>query len=173
MVLSVIISSCYVFSVHILNHYTDREYSQYKESYKLAFLDRHKTVLIVLGVIAMVSAVSLSSLLGIVPLLIVLVASVAGLVYSFEIVPEAVSRVVRIRRLRDIPASKNLLMAFAWSLIAVFVPVYEMHRRLDAGKWGQLGIVFLYTFTLVFARSTLLDIRISREISWLATRRSR
>ncbi len=159
MLLSVIISSCYVFSVHILNHYTDREYAQYKESYKLSFLERHRVLLIVLGAVSMLTGIILSAFLGLVPFVILLFASAAGLVYNFRIVPAPIAKVIRISRLRDIPASKNLLMALAWCVITAFVPVFEMHRTFDAEIWRQLIIVFIFIFTLVFTRSTLLDIR--------------
>jgi len=157
--LSVLISACYVFGVHILNHFTDREYAQYKESYKLSFLDHYRIPLIILGVISMLAAIAFSSFLGMIPLIILLFASISGLIYSFRIVPAPIARIIGISRIRDIPASKNLLMALAWCVITAFVPVFEMHRAFDAEKWRQLFVVLVYTFTLVFTRSTLLDIR--------------
>jgi 4-hydroxy-3-methylbut-2-enyl diphosphate reductase len=50
-------------------------------------------------------------------------------------------------------------MAVAWCVITAFVPVFEMNRVFDADVWRQLTVVFIFTFTLVFTRSTLLDIR--------------
>jgi (E)-4-hydroxy-3-methyl-but-2-enyl pyrophosphate reductase len=157
--LSSFISSCYVFGIHILNHYTDREYAQYKESYKLTFLDKHKNLLVILGVVSLFCAILMSLRLGVIPFVILLFASVSGLIYSFKIVPAPIAKIVKITRLRDIPASKNLLTALAWCVIIAFVPVFEMQRTLDAEKWRQLAIVMAFTFTLVFTRSTLLDVR--------------
>lgn len=153
------ISSCYVFAIHILNHYTDREYAQYKESYKLTFLDKHKSLLVILGALSLFGAIILSVRLGPVPFVILLFASISGLIYNFKIIPRQIAKIVKITRLRDIPASKNLLIALAWCVIIAFVPVFEMHKTLDAEKWRQLAIVLAFTFTLVFTRSTLLDIR--------------
>ena len=158
-VLSTFIASCYVFAIHILNHYTDREYAQYKESYRLAFLERNKYPLVIMGIISLLCAIVMSLRLGIIPFIILLFASTSGLIYNFKIIPQKISKFIKITRLRDIPASKNLLTALAWCVIVTFVPVFEMHKKLDPEKWRQLFIVLFFTFALVFTRSTLLDIR--------------
>ena len=159
MVLSAAVSACYVFAMHILNHYTDPEHAQYKESYKLAFLDWHKKLLITLGAISIISAAVMSALLGLAPLIVLLFASISGLIYNFRVVPGPMARMLRFSRIRDIPASKNLLMALAWCVVTMLIPVFEMGKTFSTETLRQMLIVFMFTFTLVFTRSTLLDIR--------------
>ncbi len=154
MTLPITIAACYVFAQHILNHFTDREYSLYKESYKLGFLERTKWVLIPLGALAAVSAVALSAALGWLPFAIVCFATVMGLIYNLPILPFP-----RLRRLRNIPASKNIGMAGAWCVITVILPLFEQPASMSGALLLNVGVVFLFAFTMVFARSMILDMR--------------
>jgi (E)-4-hydroxy-3-methyl-but-2-enyl pyrophosphate reductase len=154
MPLPITIAACYVFAVHILNHFTDPEYSRYKESYKLGFLARYKGVLIALGTLAAAAAMALSAVLGWVPLAILGFTTLMGLIYNLPILPLG-----RVRRIRDIPASKNIGMAGAWAVITVVLPLFEQRPALTAGLMLNFGVVFLFAFTLVFVRSMILDMR--------------
>ena len=157
MPLPIAIAACYVFACHVLNHFTDPEYALYKESHKHAFLERRKRALIPLGIVAAAAGVGLSAALGWVSFLIVCFFTLMGLVYSLPILPRFGAG--RVRRVRDIPASKDLGIAGAWSVITVVLPVLE-----DAARWSTHlllsgGVAFLFAFTMVFARTMVLDMR--------------
>jgi len=152
--LPITLAACYLFAQHILNHFTDREYSLYKESYKLDFLERNKWVLIPLAVLAAVAALALAAALGWVPLAIACFATLLGLTYNVPIFPFR-----RLRRIRDIPASKNLGMAGAWCVITAVLPLFMQPGPLTTTLLLGAGIVFLFAFTMVFARSMILDMR--------------
>jgi 4-hydroxy-3-methylbut-2-enyl diphosphate reductase len=154
--LSVAVSGLYIFAIHILNHYTDREYAQYKESYKLNILEKYKKGLVAAGVIAAVGGVGLSALISPLALGLMIFATVMGLIYSLPIVPRRVAKAIRVRRMRDIPTSKNLATALAWCLTIVVLPVLELQSRLEV---LATLTVFVFAFAVVFARSTLLDLR--------------
>jgi len=154
MPLPIAIAAFYVFAIHILNHFTDPEYSLYKESYKLGFLKRYRWVVIPLGALAAASAVALSTALGPVAFGIVVFTTVMGLIYSLPILPFR-----RVRRVRDVPASKNIGMAGAWSVITAILPVFEEPVRLTTEMALGIGVVFVFAFTMVFARSMILDMR--------------
>jgi 4-hydroxy-3-methylbut-2-enyl diphosphate reductase len=154
MPLPITIAACYVFAVHILNHFTDPEYSLYKESYKLGFLEQHKRVLVPLGALAAASAVALSAALGWVPFAIVCFATLMGLIYNLPILPFP-----RLRRIRNIPASKNIGMAGAWCVITVIPPLFEQPVSFNYALLLNVGVVFLFAFTMVFVRSMILDMR--------------
>ena len=154
--ISVAVSGLYIFAIHILNHYTDREYAQYKESYKLNVLEKYKKGLVAAGIFAAVGGVGLSGLISPLALGLMMFASVMGLIYSLPVVPRRLAKAIRVRRLRDIPTSKNLATALAWCLTIVVLPVLELRSRPDV--LGTLT-VFVFAFAVVFARSTLLDLR--------------
>jgi len=154
MPLPITLAACYVFAIHILNHFTDPEYSLYKESYKLGFLEPHKRVLVPLGALAAASAVALSAALGWVPFAIVCFATLMGLIYNLPILPFR-----RLRRIRNIPASKNIGMAGAWCVITVIPPLFEQPVPFSHALLLNVGVVFVFAFTMVFVRSMILDMR--------------
>ncbi len=154
--LSVLVSGFYIFAIHVLNHYTDREYAQYKESYKLNVLEKHKAVFVTAGLVAAGAGLVLSAVMGPMALGVMAFATLMGLTYSLPIVPKEIARFIRVRRVRDLPMSKNLGTALAWCLMIVVLPVLELGRRLDV---LPTLTVFAFSFAVVFARSTLLDLR--------------
>ncbi|MBN1919131.1 MAG: 4-hydroxy-3-methylbut-2-enyl diphosphate reductase [Verrucomicrobia bacterium] len=157
MPLPIAVAACYVFACHILNHFTDPEYALYKESHKHAFLERYKRVLIPLGVVAAATGIGLSAVLGWVPFAIVCFLTLMGLIYSLPIVPRFVAR--RLRRMRDIPSSKDLGIAGAWAVITVVLPLFEDTARWSTHRLLGGGVAFLFAFTIVFARTMVLDMR--------------
>jgi (E)-4-hydroxy-3-methyl-but-2-enyl pyrophosphate reductase len=154
--LSVAASGFYIFAIHVLNHYTDREYAQYKESYKLNVLEKYKKGLVTSGLAAGVGAVVLSALISPLAFGLMVFATLMGIVYNLPVVPRNVAQVVKIRRLRDFPMSKNLGTALAWCLTIVLLPVLELRARLE---FLPTLTVLVFAFAMVFARSTLLDLR--------------
>ncbi|HET6495999.1 MAG TPA: UbiA family prenyltransferase, partial [Thermoleophilia bacterium] len=157
MPLPIMIAACYVFACHILNHFTDREYALYKESHKHAFLEGRKQVLIPLGIVAAGAGVALSVALGWVAFVIVCFFTFMGLVYSLPILPRFGAG--RLRRVRDIPASKDLGIAGAWSVITVVLPLLEDPARWSTHRLLSAAVVFVFAFTMVFARTMVLDMR--------------
>ncbi len=154
--LSVAVSGLFIFALHVLNHYTDREYSQYKESYKLNVLERYKKGLVIAGIVAAYGAVGLTALISSLAFGLMAFATVLGLVYNLPIVPRKIANAIKIRRLRDLPMSKNLGTALAWCLTIILLPVLELQSRLE---FLPTLTVFVFCFALVFSRSTLLDLR--------------
>jgi len=154
--LSVVLSGLYIFAIHVLNHYTDREYAQYKESYKLNVQEKHKVALVTAGLLAALGGVVLSAFIGPVALGLMVLATSMGLAYNVPIVPKKIAKVIGIRRVRDLPMSKNLGTAFGWCLMIVVLPVLELGRRLEL---LPTVTVFAFSFAVVFARSMLLDLR--------------
>jgi len=154
--LSVLVSACYIFAIHVLNHFTDREYAQYKESYKLNVLEKHKTGLVAAGFTAAGAGVALSALISPVALGLILFGTLLGLAYSMPLVPKVIAKLIKVRRVRDIPMSKNLGTALAWCLMIVVLPILELGRKIEV---RPTLTVFAFSFAAVFARSTLLDLR--------------
>ncbi len=152
---SALIGLFYVFSVHLLNHFTDKEYFRYKESHKVAFLQGHQFGLVILGVLSAASALVISALLGLVPFIIILSATFLGLLYGIRIVPRKISNITRIKKLRDFPASRNFAVAISWATVTAIIPLFEA----DSGFGLGTAVAFLFVFTLVFTRSALMDMR--------------
>lgn len=154
--LSVATAGFYIFAIHVLNHFTDREYSQYKESYKLNVLEKYKKGLVTAGLVAAAGALVLAWLISPLAMALMVLGTFLGIIYNLVIVPKSLAKVLRIRRLRDFPMSKNLGTALAWCLTIVLLPILELGAKVEPAP--TLTVV-AFAFAMVFARSTLLDLR--------------
>ena len=153
--LSLISVGLATFALHLLNHYTDPEYTSYRESYKLEFFNKNKMVLVPLGFSSIITAIALAMLEGTGPLIFMSAVALLGLIYSFHIVPVPLRKLAKFARLRDIPASKDVGVAVVWGLVTSIYPML-----CEGGRSTLLVVTaFIFTFTLVFARSMLLEIR--------------
>jgi (E)-4-hydroxy-3-methyl-but-2-enyl pyrophosphate reductase len=153
--LSMISVGLAIFALHLLNHYTDPEYTSYRESYKLEFFNKNKKLLIPLGFISIIAALTLAMVAGTGPFIFMSAVALLGLIYSFNIVPSSLRNLAKIARLRDVPASKDVGVAVVWGLITSVYPVLCEGSRLTPPEITT----FIFAFTLVFTRSMLLEIR--------------
>ena len=93
------------------------------------------------------ATVVLSSLISPVALALIVFATSMGLAYNLPIVPKRIARLIGIRRLRDLPMSKNLGTALAWCLMIVVLPILEVGRRADP---LPTLMAFVFSFAVVF-----------------------
>jgi 4-hydroxybenzoate polyprenyltransferase len=77
-----------------------------------------------------------------------------GLLYSVRIFPESWLRVVKVTKLKDIPASKTIFVAAGWSVVATLLPSLRESHTLGF----QTLFAFSVVFVLVFVRSAVFDI---------------
>jgi len=143
------------FALHLLNHYTDPEYTAYRESYKLDFFSENRNLFILLGFGALAGAVTLSALTGTASFIFLGIVIMLGLIYNFRIVPPSLRGYIRFSRPRDIPASKDVGVAVVWGLLTSVYPLLNAHQDMTA----SVLVAFVFAFTLIFARSMLLELR--------------
>jgi (E)-4-hydroxy-3-methyl-but-2-enyl pyrophosphate reductase len=145
----------YVFAMHILNHFTDWTAVKFSEPARLAFYSRNKKGLILLGSLAALGALIIALTMGTWPFLLILAMSVLGVVYRIPLIPKRWPGLLGYRCLQDIPASKDLFLALAWTTVAVITPLLAVHSPLTAAT----GVALLFTFTMAFIRSVLFSIK--------------
>lgn len=157
LILPLLIAVGYVFSMHILNHFADRESVAINEPLREEVFQRHQAIFIIVGIIAGLLALTGAAWSGLEPFLLVFFATVTGAAYSFPVVPRILVPLVNFRRLKDIPASKDIVVALAWSSITVLLPAYATER----GQFLPAGLlsVWSFAFLLVYIRCLLLDIK--------------
>ena len=144
----------YIYAMHILNHFLDKEAGQYNEPDRAQFLAKHHVFLIGSGVASAAAALFLCALLGSLPFWLVLAMSVLGLLYSVPVIPARLEGRIGIQSLKDIPGSKTISAAMAWAVIVAVLPavaVGQLHP-------GSAGLAFVYTMVLVFVRCAFFDI---------------
>jgi 4-hydroxy-3-methylbut-2-enyl diphosphate reductase len=143
-------TSLYVFSIHILNHFTDIRAMEINEPARHIFYKKHQKSLIAAAVIASVGSLTSAAFLGFLPFIILLVATSTGVAYSVRFFPPAIFAALGYRRLRDVPGSKEILVALAWATVISLVP-----SAASPGKTPLAGVtvVFLYSGALAFIRT--------------------
>lgn len=144
----------YIYAMHILNHFLDKEAGQYNEPDRAQFLAKHQGFLIGSGVLSAVAALFLCAMLGTVPFVLVLVMSALGLLYSVPVIPPRLERRIGIHSLKDIPGSKTISAALAWAVIVAVLPA------LAVGGFHPFGaaLAFVYALVMVFVRCAFFDI---------------
>ncbi|WP_309474827.1 4-hydroxy-3-methylbut-2-enyl diphosphate reductase [Dissulfurirhabdus thermomarina] len=140
----------FVFAVHTLYRLLDHEAGRYNDPLRARFVSQHKGFMAAASAAALAGALAAAAHLGRLALPFLL--SLAGLaaLYCAQLLPA----VRRHRLARHVPGSKALLVALAWSSVAVLMPG-------DAWRppWnGEVLAVFGLAAVLVYIRSVLLEI---------------
>ncbi|MBN1257450.1 MAG: 4-hydroxy-3-methylbut-2-enyl diphosphate reductase, partial [Planctomycetes bacterium] len=141
----------YIFSVYIFNRRSLTPLSETGLKMLGGFYQRYRTILFTLaGILSLVSFIMAWQF----PHLVILLAItyIGGIVYSFPLLP----RGMRWRRLKDIPASKDIFVASAWAVIVAGVPVFISD---NPPIWGAIAGSAVFVFLLVFGKTMALDLR--------------
>ena len=153
------IPALYVFAMYLSNHLLYKHDLGNQDRIKLFGLPRYTALRLILTMISLLLALALSIRLGVYTFLLLLLASIAGIVYSIPLIPHQWQVYTQFRRLKDIPASKDIFLAGAWASIAVGIPLL---CGLDSPGIHTV-ICFIFIATIVFIRSVLQDIRDIQE----------
>lgn len=149
----VLIAFLYVQSMHILNHLTGSKADRFNEPDRARFYEDRKASLTVIALASGAAGLVIAYLQGWLPFLVLLVISLLGLSYRLVLIPAAFGAVA-VRRIKDIPGSKTVLIALAWGAVTAALPpvsVFGAYRATDA-------LIFLWAAALVFVRTAFFDI---------------
>ncbi len=148
----ILIALLYVFSMHTLNRLTGIEEDHYNDPYRAVFYEENMIGLAALAIAAGGAGLLVALILGLFPFLMLLIMSLLGLSYNLYLVPERFSK-IKIRRIKDIPGSKTILISAAWGIVVAAFP---------AAATGPLnlsaGLTVVWCIGLVFVRSAFFDI---------------
>jgi (E)-4-hydroxy-3-methyl-but-2-enyl pyrophosphate reductase len=147
-------AALYIYAMHILNHFLDKEAGKYNDPDRSHFLAKHRGFLIGSGVASAFGSMSLCLEMGWWPLGLITVMSVLGLLYTAPLLPGFVVRGFGFQRLKDIPGSKTFSASLAWAFVVAVLPAVALEGAL---LWGTV-LAFMYTLCLVFVRCSLFDI---------------
>ena len=148
-ILNILTASFYVYSMHALNRFTDRQYIGIISSFREDSYLKHDTMYVTIAILSLLAALTLSFVAGVAPFLVLLSISCFGVLYNAKILPQN----WRFRRLRDLPGSKNVSVATAWAIVVAVLPQIEMSMSITL----SMTLAFLFTFAVVFVRSALSD----------------
>jgi 4-hydroxy-3-methylbut-2-enyl diphosphate reductase len=151
----ILISMLYVQSMHILNHLMGRKSDRFNDPERADFYVRKQVWLFVLASIAGAAGLFTAFTLGIVPFVILLMMSVLGLSYNLRVIPGELVGKSGMKRLKDIPGSKTMLIALAWGVVTSLFPAFGASA--DHFYPGTLA-AFIWSSGLVFARTALFEV---------------
>ena len=144
----------YVFSMHVLNRFLDKEASAYNDPGTALFYATHKTFLIITSLIGICAGLILSLSLGIAQFLLFLALTILGLVYSIPIIPWRLGYLGRYGKIKDLPGSKNITEALAWGTISSLLPIIGWPKPF----WPGVLVSFFFVSSMCYIRSGLFDI---------------
>ena len=144
----------YVFSMHVLNRFLDKEASAYNDPSTARFYTTHKTFLIIISLIGICAGLILSLSLGIAQFLLFLALTILGLVYSIPIIPWRLGYLGRYGKIKDLPGSKSIAEALAWGTISSLLPIIGWPKPF----WPGVLVSFFFVSSMCYIRSGLFDI---------------
>ncbi len=153
-----IVAGLYINSMYILNHLTNIQANQYEEIFKTDYILSHKRISMAVFLFTGVASVVISALLGWAEFILILVACVAGVLYHINIMPKNNLPFLKNRKLKDIMLSKDLGIAFAWSIVCVSVPYARENYYLTLPNPDTI-LTFIYLFVIVFIRTIFHDLQ--------------
>jgi 4-hydroxybenzoate polyprenyltransferase len=149
--LSAIIPFLVAFSIYNLNRKTDEDEDAINRQDRFAFTKRYEIPLYYGAVLSLGAALALSAMHGIPSLMATAAPFLLGILYSFRWLPKWFGY----RRLKEIPAVKNIVVACAWAILLSLLPVFLNHGMPDS----RTAITFLLFFMWGFMASLIPDIR--------------
>lgn len=143
--------SLVVFSVYNLNRKTDVAEDALNHGKRYSVTSRFGRPLFLAALVAYTGALIIAANAGPASALLAAVPLVAGIIYSVPLFPQF----CRYRRLKEIPAIKNIVVAGAWALSFSLLPAFLTGSHPDISSL----IVFALIFGYVFIATVLPDIR--------------
>jgi 4-hydroxy-3-methylbut-2-enyl diphosphate reductase len=152
---SILISSFYVFSMHVINRLQNKDSERYNQPGRMEFYERYGRWMFWIAILSVGIALTLAGFEGVYSFLLILAITVLGLSYNLRLFPPSPENPRRYQRLRDIPGSKTLFVSFAWGVVTSLLPPLAQEGRFQPAT----AAAFLFTTGLVFLRSTLYDFK--------------
>ncbi len=149
-----LIASLYIFSMHLLNRYTDKAAGKFNDPPRAEFYEENEKIFLPLSILGLILSVVIASWIGSVPFAILLTLTLLGTLYNVRIVPSGWLRSFPYRRLKDIPFSKTLSVAFGWGVVTALIPFLQNPAEISS----VTVFAFFLTVALVFVRSAQFDI---------------
>jgi (E)-4-hydroxy-3-methyl-but-2-enyl pyrophosphate reductase len=149
------VAAFFVHAMHAVNRYMERSPYSGWGTFSPRGYQRFQTVMMFFGVGALAVVLGLSAWVGPLPFIVVLVSGALGLLYTVRIIPLRWARHLwGVRRIKDLPASRDFSVAWGWTLVTAVLPVLVLRAPPLRG-----AMVSLFAFLLVFVRSALLGVR--------------
>lgn len=150
------ISFLYFFSMYLWNSLASIEKTQHHGISRYHFYHAHKKQLYTIVTGTIIATLGFCFFYSASLFYLMLFATFAGLAYHMSIVPRVFRTILHYGTLKDIPTSRDLFVALAWSTVLTFIP-----QVLSSAFTISILSVALFTwiFILALLRSLIFDLR--------------
>lgn len=148
------VAGFYLFAMHSLNIYLDRVSIELNDPGRAAFYHRWRSFIKGTSLLGLVASLLLALHNGIVAFFAMVVMVVLGILYGIPWILPARWQNLPSLKIKDIPASKTLLIPVAWASVIVILP----HLTSLWSSFGRLAYAFWIIFLMVLIRTALLDL---------------
>ncbi|MFH2011850.1 MAG: 4-hydroxy-3-methylbut-2-enyl diphosphate reductase [Pseudomonadota bacterium] len=149
-----LIAGSYVFSMHILYYFMDKDAARYNDPVRADFYKRYNGTFVTFIILSASTSLYLSFQMGAKVFFFLITISVLGLIYGIRIIPKSLWNILHYKKLKDIPGSKTVFVALAWGAVTSILPALALNQRISLST----VIAFFFVVILVFVRSALFDI---------------
>jgi 4-hydroxy-3-methylbut-2-enyl diphosphate reductase len=145
-----LLTATYVLGMYLLSPFLDPLGLGAKGPARARFLERNRRALLTAALIATTLTLGLAASLGLKVLLVVIGASLVGAAYKrrFRVGGREIS-------LRNIPGSKDLMVALALATVVVITPIWQAGRAWDLRAFAAIFLVGV----LAFVRTVIYEFR--------------
>jgi 4-hydroxy-3-methylbut-2-enyl diphosphate reductase len=142
--------------MHTVNRYQERSHYSGWGTFSPRAFHRFQQVMLVVAIAALMLSLALAASLGQDQFLALACFGFLGTLYGVKLISLKWARhVMGIRRIKDLPASRDIASALGWTVAAALVPLLTVGSISILRAAGVLSFVFL----LVFLRSALIGVR--------------
>ena len=149
----VLIAVLYILCMHTCNNLIDISSDRYSDPDRAAFYQNNRRWLAGLTIGAGLAVLLMAYAMGIGFFILLLLMGGLGLVYNARLVPRGIIS-QRKTRIRDIPASKTVLVSLAWGIVTVILPAVYHENTIHMST----SFVFIWVCALVFVQTAFFDI---------------
>lgn len=146
----------FTLAMHTVNRYQERSHYSGWGTFSPRSFQRFQYVMLWIGIASLTASLGLALSLGLDQFFALAAFGLLGALYGVKLVPLRWARhIMGVRRLKDLPASRDLGTALAWTVAVSIVPLLTVGASSALRATGVIGFVFL----LVFLRSALIGVR--------------
>ena len=146
----------FIMAMHTVTRYQERSHYSGWGTFSPRAFQRFQQIILWIGIAALATSLGLAASLGVNQFLALAAFGLLGALYGVKLIPLNWARhLMGIRRLKDLPASRDMGTALGWTVAANIVPLLTVGSSSRLRAVGVLAFVFL----LVFLRSALIGVR--------------
>ena len=146
----------FILAMHSVNRYQERSHYSGWGTFPPRAFQRFQQIMLWVAISALAAALGLAASLGPGQFLGLASFGLLGALYGVKLVPLRWARhITGIRRIKDLPASRDIATALGWTVAAGIVPLVTVGSSSLLRAVGVISFIFL----LVFLRSALIGVR--------------